>query len=129
MVIRRKGFKTITRNFPTRKSANDWARDTAGNTDRMTRLGGTGSRMMPGDFIEAYGTSCQGKDKSVPTKLAHWKGQLVGWKIPEFSRQVVAEELKRLKTEPALQPLRGKESRETTKPRSQATVNRYLSTL
>lgn len=85
--------------------------------------------MTRGDFIEAYGNSCQGKDKSVPTKLAHWKGQLGGWKVSEFSRQVAAEDLKRLKTEPALQPLRGKESRETTKPRSQATVNRYLSTL
>jgi hypothetical protein len=39
VVIRRKGFDTITRNFPTRKDAKDWARETDGNHDRLMRLG------------------------------------------------------------------------------------------
>jgi hypothetical protein len=45
VVIRRKGFATITRNFTTRKAAKEWARDTEGNIERMTRLGGGGSRL------------------------------------------------------------------------------------
>lgn len=128
-IIRRKGYKTITRNFSTRTAAKNFARDTEGNTVRLDRLGGSGSRMTLGEVIDTYGNEYRGKDRSVPTKLAYWKDQLGDWKISAITRQVVAEELDRLKNEPALQPLRGKESRETTNTRSQATVNRYLSTL
>jgi integrase len=128
-VIRRKGFKTITRTFSTRTAAKSFARDTEGNTGRLNQLGGTGSRMTLGEVIESYASEYQGKDKSVPTKLIYWKAQLGDWKVSAITRQVVAEELDKLKNDPAQQPLRGKESTETTHTRTQATVNRYLSTL
>ena len=108
VVIRRKGFKTVTRNFPTRKAAKNWARDTEGNTDRMTRLGGTGSRMTLDKVIDSYAESYQGKDKSVPSKCAHWKDRLGEWKVSEITRQVIAEELDHLKTGHALQGIRSK---------------------
>ena len=128
-VIRRKGFKTITRTFPTRTAAKAFARDTEGNTDRLGRLGGTGSRMTLGEIIDSYVKGYRGKDESIQTRLGHWKHRLGDWKLSAVTRQVIAEELDTLKDEPAHQPLRGKESIVTTRQRSQATVNRYLSTL
>jgi integrase len=129
VVIRRKGFDTITRNFPTRKTAKDWARDTEGNHDRMTRLGGSGSRLTLADVIDKYMLAYRGRDKSVPQKCALWKERLGIWKLTEITRQVIAEELDRLKVEPALQPLRGNESKDASRTRSEATVNRYHATL
>jgi integrase len=129
VVIRRKGFDTITRNFPTCKAAKDWARDTEGNHDRMTRLGGSGSRLTLADAIDKYALQYDGKDKSVPQKLAYWKERLGLWKLTEIARQTVAEELDKLRNDPALQPLRKHDPRSTDRQRSQATVNRYLSTL
>jgi integrase len=128
-VIRRKGYKTITRTFPTRTAAKTFSRDTEGNTDRLSRLGGSGSRKTLANLIESYAKEYQGKDQSITTRLAYWKDRLGDWKLSAVTRQVIAEELDTLKNEPAHQPLRGKESVVTDRPRSQATVNRYLSTL
>jgi len=85
--------------------------------------------MTVGELIELYVEQYTGKDQSAPTKIGYWKESLGEWKLSAVTRQVVAEELERLKREPARQPLRGKESTETTRQRSQATVNRFLSTL
>jgi hypothetical protein len=80
-VIRRKGYKTITRAFPTRTAAKAFARDTEGNTDRLSRLGAKGSRMTLGEVIEDYAREYRGKDQSAPTKIAYWKDHLGDWKL------------------------------------------------
>ena len=112
VVIRRKGFKTVTRNFPTRKAAKDWARDTEGNHDRMPRLGGTGSRKTLGEVIDNYASTYTGKDKSVPQKSEYWKDRLGDWKVSEITRQVIAEELDQLRTGNALRGVRSKANAE-----------------
>ena len=43
-----------------------------------------------GELIDDYGNNYQGKDKSVPAKLAYWKDRLGEWKVSEVTRQVVA---------------------------------------
>jgi integrase len=128
-VIRRQGFKTVTRNFSTRKAARDWARDTEGNIERLTRLGGSGSRITLAEVIDDYAREYRGKDISALQRLDHWKKRLGHWRLGAITRQLVSEELKRLRKEPALQPLRKHESKATTRLRSQPTVNRYLSAL
>ena len=129
VVIRRKGFATVTRNFPTRKEAKAWARDTEGDRDRMTRLGGGGSRQTLGDTIDKYMLQYHGKDKTLPQRLAYWKERLGDWKLSEITRQTIGEELDRLRTEPAMQPLRGHEAQPTDRKRTGATVNRFLTAL
>ena len=129
VVIRRKGFATITRNFPTRKAAKDWARDTEGNHDRMTRLGGSGSRLTLADAVDKYALQYNGKDKTIPQRLAYWRERLGAWKLTDITRQMVAEELDKLRNDPALRSLRMHEPKPTERKRSQATVNRYHSVL
>jgi integrase len=129
VVIRRKGFKTITRNFPTRKAAKDWARDTEGNHDRMTRLGGSGSRQTLSDTIDKYMLQHHGKDKTLPQRLTYWKERLGAWRLSDITRLTITEELDKLKSEPAMQPLRGHEAQPTGRQRSDATVNRFHTAL
>jgi hypothetical protein len=107
-VLRRKGFKTITRTFPTKTAAKAFVRDTEGDTDRLNRLGGSGSRTTLKEAIESYIKEYRGKDQSINTRLSYWKDQLGDWKVSAITRQVIAEELKTLKAEPAQQPLRGR---------------------
>ena len=128
-VIRRQGFKTVTRNFSTRKAAREWARDTEGNIERLTRLGGTGSRITLAELIDDYGREYRGRDISALQRLEYWKNRLGDWRVGAITRQLVSEELKQLRKEPALQPLRKHKSQATTRVRSQPTVNRYLSAL
>jgi integrase len=128
-VIRRQGFKTVTRNFSTRKAAREWARDTEGNIERLTRLGGTGSRITLAELIDDYAREYRGNDISALQRLDYWKTRLGDWRVGSITRQLVSEELKRLRKEPALQPLRKHESKPTSRIRSQPTVNRYLSAL
>jgi integrase len=101
VVIRRKGFKTVTRNFPTRKAAKDWARDTEGNHDRMTRLGGGGSRIFLSDAIDKYALQFTGKDQSVHYKLNWWKERLGNIRLSEVRRPDIAEALDGLDRTPA----------------------------
>ena len=110
VVIRRKGFATITRNFPTRKSAREWARETEGNHDRMTRLGGGGSKISLTDAIGKYTLQYDGKDQSVHYKLAWWKEKLGNFRLSEVRRPDIAGALDGLDLTPASR-------------------NRYLSTL
>jgi hypothetical protein len=128
-VIRRQGFKTVTRNFSTRKAAREWARDTEGNIERVTRLGGGGSRITLTELIDDYAGEYRGKDISALQRLDYWNNRPGDWRVGSITRQLVSEELKRLRKEPALQPLRKYKSKATTRTRSQPTVNRYLSAL
>ena len=129
VVIRRMLAHLPSPQLPPRTKARAVDRDTEGNTDRLNRLGGSGSRMTVGEMIESYASEYHGKDKCVHLKRDYWKKALGDLKLSAVTRQIVAEELDRHKSDDALQPLRGKEPAKTGRKRSQATVNRYLSTL
>lgn len=129
VLIRKQGFATISQTFATRKEAREFRDKVKGSKDLMTRLGGSGSRLTLANMIEKYMEQYRGRDKSVSQKCGVWKERLGNWRLADITRHTIAEELDKLKTEPALQPLRKHESKETTRPRSEATVNRYHATL
>jgi hypothetical protein len=124
VLLRFKGKGTICKTFPTMKEARAFRDKVKGSKDLQSQLGGSGGRMMLSEAIDKYMLAYKGRDKSVPQKCALWKERLGNWKLTEITRQTVAEELDKLKSEPALQPLRNKTSRDATRTRSEATVNR-----
>lgn len=62
-------------------------------------------------------------------QLAYWKDHIGNVSLMDIDRDTIMDELDRLAKEPARQPKRGKASTDTGRPRSPATVNRYLAAL
>ena len=85
VLIREKGYASISKTFPTRKEAREFRNKLKGSQDLLNRLGGSSARMTVEDVIDRYGSDCSGKDTPVPAKLEYRKDRLGGWKLADIT--------------------------------------------
>ncbi|HHH36824.1 MAG TPA: site-specific integrase [Gammaproteobacteria bacterium] len=128
VLIRRQDRKAITATFPTRRAAEKFAREVEGNIHKYASvIGGEASRHTLAELIDRFMEDYQGKDTSMPTRAAWWRDHYGDRILSQFTSDVVQEGLERLRREPRKQG--GRRITETSRKRSPATINRYLSAL
>ena len=125
VIIRRKGYPNLSKTFPTKKDATNWARE----HDREAKLSQAyatdrGGRKTVSQAIERYVEDYAGRDPSKITRLAWWKEEIGDVKLADLNPTLIADCLAKLARGKA-QHRKGKEIVNLDRRRSGPTVNRY----
>lgn len=125
VIIRRKGYPTLSKTFPTKKDATNWARE----HDREAKLSQAcasdrGGRKTVSQAIERYVEDYSGRDPTKLTRLAWWKEEIGDVKLADLNPTLIADCLAKLARGKA-QHWKGKEIVNLNRKRSGPTVNRY----
>lgn len=126
--VRRKGYPTITKTFKLKRHADAFAREIEGNLEEHSALlKGEVRRHTVGELIDRYMDQHGGKDMTVISRIAWWKGHYGERSLADFSKATVQEGLEALRTGNASHG--GSVITETDQRRSPSTVNRYLTAI
>ena len=125
VIIRRKGYPALSKTFPTKKDATNWARE----HDREAKLSQAcasdrGGRKTVSQAIERYVEDYNGRDQTKLTRLAWWKEEIGDVKLADVNPTLIADCLAKLARGKA-QHWKGKEIVNLNRKRSGPTVNRY----
>ncbi|NVZ07674.1 site-specific integrase [Allochromatium humboldtianum] len=121
--IRRKGQRFVEY-FRTKKDADAFAAKVEADFDRWAKiLGGELRRHTLADLIDRYMDSYQGKDTTLPARMAWWRDQYGDRLLSEFNDDTLRDGLAHLAEGTAKQG--GCKVTETDRKRSPATLNRY----
>lgn len=130
VLIRRAGYKVVTKVFDRKRDAEEWARSLEGNIDRVDDVPGVDARRYTvADALDAFIEAYDGKDDMVPSRLAWWRDEYGDMPLARFTQAVVREGLVRLARQPAKASAGKSRSRSLGRAKSKATVNRYLGAL
>jgi integrase len=116
VLVRRKGYGTISKTFNTRREARAFRDKVLGDANIMIRLAGAGARTTLAEIADHYGNNYSGKDDHVTQRLGYWQDLFGSWTLVAITRPVIAEQYHKLYQNPEHK-------------RTRATANRYLSTL
>ena len=125
VIIRRKGYPALSKTFPTKKDATNWARE----HDREAKLSQAcasdrGGRKTVSQAIERYVEGYDGRDPTKLSRLAWWKDEIGDVKLADINPTLIADCLAKLARGKA-QHRKGKEIVNLNRKRSGPTVNRY----
>ncbi len=125
VLIRRKGHKTISGTFDTKRKAEAFAREVEGQIHKYAKLiGGETAHHTLAELIDRFMEHYAGRDRSLLPRLSWWRDQYGGRNLSEITRDTIQEGLERLRTEPRKQG--GHKVTLTDGKRSPSTMNRYL---
>jgi site-specific recombinase XerD len=134
--IRLPGLRTITKSFSTKKLAEAFARRIEGDHETAEAFGGKTSVIMRsmtlGKLIDHYSSKYSGRDLSQASRLTWWKDHYGKHKLIAVDRDLILDALHKLSTAYGRRAYgrgRNVRTRNTNKPRSPATINRYKATL
>jgi len=122
--ITRKGQTLSPEYFRTKTEAKDFAAKVEADFDRWSKvLGGELRKHTVTDLIDRFMNGYQGKDQSLPARMAWWKEQFGDRALSDFTDDSLRDGLARLAEGTAKQG--GNKVTETDRKLSPATLNRY----
>lgn len=130
VLIRRAGYKVVTKVFDKKRDAEAWARSLEGNIDRVDDLPSVDARRHTlADALDEFAKAYDGKDGMVMSRLAWWRLEFGDMPLSRFTQAQVREGLARLARQPAKSSAGKARTRSLGRAKSKATINRYLGAL
>jgi len=127
VLIRRKGYPTITKVFAKKKAAEDWVREMEGNDANLEAYPSAEARKRTvGDTIDAFMLEYTGRDRSILGRLGWWKKEFRDLPLAQFRQATIKDALRRLGRQQARRAAGKGKTVAMEKPKSPATLNRYL---
>lgn len=130
VLIRRAGYKVVTKVFDRKRDAEAWARSMEGNIDRVDDVPGVEARRRTvADAIDAFMLAYDGKDDMIAGRLAWWRDEFGALPLSRLTQAQVRDGLDRLARQPAKSSAGKARTRSLGRAKSKATINRYLGAL
>lgn len=125
VMIRRQGYRPVSKIFGKKKDAEEWARKIEGELEQVNDLPtGEARRHTLADAIDGFMLEYAGRDVALPGRLAWWRSQYGELRLAAFTQAKVQEGARKLsgsrtRNAPG-------EPEQKTKGRTPATLNRHL---